>query len=236
MTDPGLELFYNLDLNRFYKIYTTIHEMLDVRGYTPIFPFLDKQQWIGQYLGFLAEIEDECNDFNIFNIVDNMSLIFKKGNKQLLVYFYPLDSKLCQNDMNYIHNMMTEKNTQHLIIVSSNKATPKVASVIGILGHNAQLFSEDELVYNVTKHQLVPKHTCTSPEERTVILNHFAKNKNGEIRADLLPAMFSCDIIARFYNFKIDDLIRIERARSDGFFDISYRIVTTPITEKDTTN
>lgn len=227
------ESLHCLDLNRFYRIYNTIYEMLNDRGYTPVQAQLSKKKWISCYLGYLAELDNDSSDMNVFGVIDNMTLLFKRGTKQLLVYFHPLDSKLCQSDMNCIHNLKSEKKCQHLVIVANNKATPKVSSVLGILGHHAQLFSENELVLNITRHQLVPKHTCIVGEERNIVLNMYATLPDGKQHNDLLPGMFTCDAIARYYNFKVDDLIRIERPRKDGFVDISYRIVIYPITDKD---
>ncbi len=232
MSDAA-ESLHNLDLNRFYRIYNTVYEMLADRGYKPLEAQLSKRKWVSRYLGYLAELEDDSNELDVFGIIDNMALLFKRGKKQLLVYFHPLDSKLCQNDMNYIHNLMSEKKAQHLVIVANNKATPKVSSVLGILGHNAQLFNEAELVFNVTKHQLVPKHVCVTGEERESILKTYATLPDGKQHIDLLPGMFTCDAVAKYYNYKVDDLIRIERPRKDGFVDISYRVVIYPITEKD---
>jgi DNA-directed RNA polymerase I, II, and III subunit RPABC1 len=232
MSDPAKDALHNLDLNRFFRIYRTVHEMLGDRLYIPVEKPLSKKAWVSRYLGHLAELEDDTEDMDVFGIIDKMNLLFKKGKKQLLVYFHPLDSKLRQMDMNYINTLMGEKGAQHLIVIANN-ATPKVCSVLGILGHNAQLFNEEELVFNVTRHQLVPKHTRMTGEERDHVLESFAKLPDGKIHIDLLPAMFTSDAIAKYYNFRVDDLIRIERPRMDGYFDLSYRVVTHPITEKD---
>lgn len=233
MSDAAIEAFYDLDLNRFYRIYTTIHEMLHDRGYTPNEEMMKKSEWTSQYLGFLAEIDDDTSDLDLFGILDSMTLLFTRNKKQLLVYFHPLDSKLAQNDMSYIRTLMSEKNALNLIMVANNNATPKVSSVLEILGHNAQLFSEEELLFNVTRHQLVPKHTLVTGEEREQILKTFTTLPDGKQHIDLLPGMFTNDAIVKYYNFRVDDLIRIDRPRKDGFVDISYRVVIYPITEKD---
>jgi len=232
-TDPAVESIYNLDLKRFYRIYRNVHHMLFDRGYKPTSKMLNEKQLISKYLGYLAELEDPDCELDVFGLIDNMALIFSKNGKQMLVYFHPLDSKLCQKDMNYIHTMMKEKNTHHLIIVANNNATPKVANVLGILGNRAQLFSEDELIFNVTKHQMVPRHSLASPEERKSILEMYTILEDGKQHLELIPGIFTVDPIVKYFNFKADDLIRIERPRKDGFFDLSYRIVTHPMTEKD---
>ncbi len=227
------ECLHQLDLDRFYRIYTTVYEMLGDRGYTPVESKLNKKKWISRYLGYLAELEDDSSEMDIFGIIDKMLLLFSKGKKLLLVYFHPLNSKLCQSDMNYIHNLLTEKKAQHLIIVANNRATPKVFNVLGIIGPNAQLFSENELMFNVTRHQLVPKHTRLDGSSRESVIKTFTTLPDGKQHLDLFPGMFTNDPIAKYYNFKVNDIIHIERPRKDGFFDISYRTVIYPITDKD---
>ena len=223
---------YSLDLDKFYRIYTVLHEMLADRGYKPLAETFSKEEFISNYLGYLAEFEEQSNEIDVFSIIDKLALLFERGKKKLLVYFHPLDSKLAQNDMNYIHNMMTVHDAHHLIIVANNKATPKVSNVLGILGSYAQLFSENELIFNVTKHQLVPKHSLVSEQEKAIILNTFTKMPDGSIHPELIPGIYTTDPIVKYYNFQPDDLIRIERPRKDGYFDLTFRIVTHPTTEE----
>ena len=233
MATSNAETLYSLDLNKYYKIYVTIHEMLGDRAYTPVHTPLSKEEYISNYLGYLAEFEDESNELDVFSIIDNLALVFQRGRKNLLVYFHPFDSKLAQNDMSYIHNMMNEKEAQHLIIVANNRATPKVSSVLGILGSYAQLFSENELVFNVTRHQLVPKHQKATDEEKAQILEKYTRMPDGNLHPELIPGIYTSDPIVKYYNFQPDDLVRIERPRKDGYFDLTFRIVTHPMNDKE---
>jgi DNA-directed RNA polymerase subunit H (RpoH/RPB5) len=226
----AIECFHNLNLNRFYRIYTTVHEMMANRGYTPVEMPLKKSEWISRYVGFLADLEDNVD---IFQIIDQLILLFQFGKKRLLVYFHPLDSKLCQNDMSYIQKLMTQKEAKCLVIVANSKATPKVANVLGILGHNAQLFEEDTLVSNPTKHQLVPEHTRLTGEEKDRVLEAYGTLPDKQVHSKLFPGLESTDPIAKYYNFKIGDLIQVKRPRVDGFYDLYYRVVVNPSNEKD---
>lgn len=229
MSDAN-DILYNLDLKRFYQIYKTVHQMLWDRGYESCDPFMTLKEYASFYTGLIAEHNEA------FDIIDNLVLLFEKNGKLLLVYFHPLDSKLCQSDMSYIHQLMGKQGAKQLIIIVNNNATPKVSSVFDILGHKAQLFREQELLFNVTKHQLVSKHTLVVDEERENILNYYARTEDGEIRLDLLPGIFSTDPVCKYYNFKLDDLIRIERPRPDGYSDVTFRVVIHPITDKDKKN
>ena len=136
--------------------------------------------------------------------------------------------------MNYVHELMKTNTAQQLIIVVNNKATPKVENVIGLLGNNAQLFFEGELVFNVTKHQLVPRHELVvDSAERDKILKLFTTLPDGHIHENLIPGMYTSDPVAKYYNYKVDDLIKVHRPRRDGYYDLTYRIVMYPMTDKD---
>lgn len=233
MAETAIDSLHSLDLNRLYKIYHTVHEMMLDRGYEPVEPWLKKKQWISKFLGLLAEAEDDTSDIDAFGVVDSLSLLFTKDKEQTFIYFHPLDTKLCQTDMSYIRTLMNEKGAQSLILVVNNKVTPKVSNVLEILGNEAQLFCEEELLFNVTHHQLVPKHRLLTGEEREQILNLYAKLPDGKHHLELIPGIFSNDAVSKYYNFKVDDLICIERLRPDGFYDLTYRVVIYPITDKD---
>ena len=78
-----------------------------------------------------------------------------------------------------------------------------------------ELFTQEELQYNITKHRLVPKHIKLSSDEakefkKTYGLKH--------------PAMILTDPVSRFYDFKRGDVIKIVRMSGEDEF-VTYRIV-----------
>lgn len=77
---------------------------------------------------------------------------------------------------------------------------------------NIELFNYNELMYNITKHHLVPKHTKLSSEERLSFVSTYGDN---------IPIIKKTDPVSRYWCFKPGDIIRINR--NDG--TISYRIV-----------
>jgi DNA-directed RNA polymerase subunit H (RpoH/RPB5) len=234
MAESAIDKLHDLNLAKYFTIYNNVHTMLKDRGYRALKPKKTRKEWISEYLGNLAELNDDAADVDIYKFIDLMVLLFKRKKSKLLVYFYPLASKLCQSDMNHIYILMRENKADELIIISNNKATPKVSSVIDILGENVQLFDEKELEINPTRHQLVPEFTLLSGERLQVVKEQYAKGPDGEIHLDVFPGMFTCDPIAKWYNYKINDIVEIRRPREhDNFTDISYRTVIMPITDRD---
>lgn len=73
---------------------------------------------------------------------------------------------------------------------------------------NVQIFNEKEFMYNPTEHELTPKQVIMSKEEAAVVLRSLS------VTADQLPIMSLDDPIAKYYDARIMDIIKI--FRDDG--------------------
>ena len=110
-------------------------------------------------------------------------------------------------------SIMQEMSINHTIVIYQNSITPVAKKVIEELQDvKIETFEEKTMRFNITKHRLVPKHTCL-PKSKS---DAFKKTYGVKI-----PVLLKSDPIARFYNFQRGDIIQIER--HDGF--VSFRIV-----------
>lgn len=110
---------------------------------------------------------------------------------------------------------MKESDVKHSIVLFEGTPTPMVKKVIidaAATGNLIEIFNIDDLQYNITKHYLVPQHILVNKEEADRIKTEIGTNFQ-QIRTD--------DPVARFYNFRKGDVIKI--VRRDGF--VSFRIV-----------
>lgn len=229
---------YTIDWERYYRIYDTVHQMLSDRGFDPVKPQLSLADWKSNIVGVLSELEDPDTVTNAFEIIDSLECFFKKRRPRqksdprlMHVYFYPLDTKLTQQEFHYVYVRMQDAAAQQLLIVVNTSPTPKVTSMLNNMGNNAQIFTEQELSFNITRHQLVPKHIRVDAEERNTVLQTYTI-KDGIEHSEWLPGLHTIDPICKYYNWVSGDIIRIERPRKDGFVNITYRIVTQPLSEK----
>ena len=83
-----------------------------------------------------------------------------------------------------------------------------------------ELFSRDEMQFNIMKHELVPHHIKLSPEE-VVKLRKELKCPKQELK---IPTMLTTDPVARFYGYGEGNCIKI--IRKNGY--VMYRIVKKP--------
>jgi len=98
---------------------------------------------------------------------------------------------------------MNENEITHVIIVYIETITPSAKKALeSPLNMEFEFFCIDELQYNVTKHNLVPKHERLSEENKIAF-----KEKYGV----QIPVLKSTDSVSRFYGYKRGDIIKIHR-------------------------
>ena len=111
-------------------------------------------------------------------------------------------------------NILKHAEIRHGIIIYRDNATPVARKMIQNNNNtiHIELFKEEELLYNITKHSLVPIHEYLSDKDTLIFKKTFGVK---------IPIILTTDAIVRFYNFKKGSIIRI--IRKDQY--ISYRIV-----------
>ena len=126
---------------------------------------------------------------------------------------FTLDIKININYIKDVTHMMNEQQIDHVILIYNGNITINAQNINEIKSiYNIEFFPEKSFMYNITKHQLVPKHEKllrNSDEYKSIV-----KEKLN------LPHMFESDPICKYYNFKCGDVIKITRKDI-----IIYRIV-----------
>jgi DNA-directed RNA polymerase subunit H (RpoH/RPB5) len=82
-----------------------------------------------------------------------------------------------------------------------------------------QTFSIDKLTFNVTKHELVPKHEIISEEEKQELLKRY----NIETE-DQLPIIKKSDPVAKYLGIKVGQVCRITRRSETYGSYLNYRL------------
>jgi DNA-directed RNA polymerase I, II, and III subunit RPABC1 len=139
-------------------------------------------------------------------------IIIGDSQEEQIIVFNNKESIAIANIKEYV-SFMNKSGINHAIVIYNNTITPQANKTIETLPDmEIEIFLERSLLYNITKHRLVPEHIKLSSAETQLF-----KKKYG-IK---LPVIQKSDAIARFYNFKPGDIIKI--IRKDGI--VAYRIV-----------
>lgn len=94
------------------------------------------------------------------------------------------------------------------IIIWSEKMSPAAKKTLIEMQSDYHLedFAEADLLVNITKHFLVPKHTIMSREEKNALIQRY------RLKDTQLPRILITDPVARYYGMRRGQVMRIERA------------------------
>jgi DNA-directed RNA polymerase I, II, and III subunit RPABC1 len=163
------------------KAYNTCVEMFQQRGYE------------------IAEQDDE------------RILAIKQDGAQICAFIPKYMTKFNVDRIQEYISMIKKMDVWHCLIVYKDSATPIAKKVVEDSQEIIiELFNEDELQYNLTKHFLVPKH----------ILKYKKTDKQSK-EFQKYPILLKTDPVSRFYGFDKGDIIEI--TRKNGY--VTYRIV-----------
>ncbi|EDQ91802.1 uncharacterized protein MONBRDRAFT_5835 [Monosiga brevicollis MX1] len=124
----------------------------------------------------------------------------------------PLNEQPRRSDLDFVVQRASDP-TDQLGVYFAND--PKVGIAVV-----RDFFEEKELVVNVTKHELVPKHFLQTPEEKAALLERY------KLKEQQLPRIKVTDPIARYLGLKRGQVVKIIRENSPtaGRY-VSYRLV-----------
>ena len=162
------------------KVIVVCKEMFEARGYTLL--------------------DEVCNEWGYF-----LKGQGTKKKRPVWVCILPMEDKFNVEMLKNYYEYFKRMTMMHIILVYRNSLTPSVKKTLHDIDVVVELFRYDELMYNILKHELVPRHTVIG-HERT---NH-----------QKFPILRRTDPVARFLAFQSGDIVQIER--SDGTLYIRY--------------
>ncbi len=189
-----------------FKVRKTVLEMLTDRGYT---------------------ITDLYNinftDFSILVDSNKIDIIAKKpNNEEVYVYFYTDSKNFGKNEFKNSVASIKENNENdiNIILVINDKINdPVKKEMIKPQYKNVEIFMKKLLTFNITRHDLVPKHTLLTEDEIQKIVDKYNTPKH------MFPKMLSTDPVAKYYGVKPGDMFEITRKSASVGKCLSYRIV-----------
>jgi DNA-directed RNA polymerase I, II, and III subunit RPABC1 len=197
------------DLSRLFKVWKTLRQMMEVRGYEKDTEIYDYPKWI-------SKIKEKKAIDGTYIKIDK-----KDPNKKIKLYYrYFPEQKINSDSIKQYLTIMRDTNINSGIIIVSGKLSQQAKQKIQDINKELQveIFTVNELVVNITEHELVPEHILLPKEEKDLLLKRY------KIKENQLPKILVTDPVARFLGLKRGDVVKITRVSETAGKYITYRI------------
>lgn len=180
------------------RVYKTIIEMLEDRHYN-----------VSDY-----QHQFTVDDIKTKYLENNLEIIVthNTNNKQLIVLFYT--GKFGIREVNELINSLKKRKLNNVILVVEEKLTSFGLKALKNSEINYEIFLRKHLIFNITKHTLVPKHILLNKDEKNKLL------KTLQCKLHQLPKILKTDPISKYFNALTGQVFKIYRKN-----EIYYRVV-----------
>jgi DNA-directed RNA polymerase subunit H (RpoH/RPB5) len=173
----------------------------------------------------LTDRGENASDILHFSKSEIHAIIDKNSGKMFSIVVdhnmivYDMSTKFKLADVKkYVEDNITDDVNLVIIIEKDNE---NVKKCVNICDTDFQVFSLQELQFNKSKHELVPKHELIKNESdiKTILTNYQLKSKS------LLPCILTSDPMAKYFNAKNGNVMKITRVSPTAGETIVYRVV-----------
>ena len=196
--------------SKLFKVWKTLNKMMEDRGYSKN----DNSNL--KYDEFIAKLNIDKKMYGIFAKVDPAD----PDNIIRTYYEYIPNPKINMENIKDFFELMKESKVNSGIILLSGKLSQQAKQKLSEINTQLQveMFSLNELVVNITEHELVPKHILLTPEEKKKLLERY------RIKDSQLPKILSTDPVARYLGLTRGQVVKIVRVSETAGRYITYRI------------
>jgi DNA-directed RNA polymerase I, II, and III subunit RPABC1 len=200
------------EVRRLWKVYRTIHQLCHDRGY------------LVSQADMEMDYEQFRSQFARNNVVDRSMLMFlvqKRDDptEQLTVFFPDERSVGIKTARKYCEKMIAQGIRRGIVIyIKSITASAQKVFTASAKKVEIETFQEAELLVNITRHQLVPKHVVLTPEEKATLLQRY------RLKETQLPRIQINDPVAKYYGLKRGQVVKIIRASETAGRYLTYRL------------
>lgn len=138
----------------------------------------------------------------------------------IYVDFCPDSTGVGTKQVRAFNHIVDENNFHTGIFITQTPISPSAVRLLsGIPGRICEHFQEQDLLVNITRHELVPKHVLLSPEEKARLLERY------RLKESQLPRMQVSDPVARYLGLRRGQVVKIIRKSETAGRYASYRWV-----------
>ncbi|XP_076893684.1 DNA-directed RNA polymerases IV and V subunit 5B-like [Bidens hawaiensis] len=200
----------SVESHRYYLSRRTLLEMLRDRGYDISDSDIDIT---------LRQFRDlHGHDVDVDRLRISAAHVADPDNKVLAVFCGPGIVKV--NVIRWITTqIMNKENLSRLIIVVQNHITSQAMKAVELFPFKVEIFQITDLLVNITKHVLKPKHRVITDAEKEKLLQKFNLDEKQ------LPRMSQKDAIAQYYGLEKGQVIEVTYNGEITGLHVTYRCI-----------
>ncbi|OWM78907.1 DNA-directed RNA polymerase V subunit 5A-like [Punica granatum] len=200
----------SIESHRYYLARRTLLEMLHDRGY--VVPQSDLNQ-------SLEEFRAACTQNPDVERLRICSAHRSDHSKRIMAIFCG-PSIVKVNVMRHIGSQIANKDSlSGLILVLQSEITNPAMKHVENWAFKVEIFQITDLLVNITKHVLKPKHRVLTEDEKQKLLKKYS------IHEKQLPRMLLKDAIARYYGLEKGQVVKITHSGEITGSHVTYRCV-----------
>ncbi|KAK9716376.1 hypothetical protein RND81_06G229000 [Saponaria officinalis] len=187
--------------SKMHRVYTTVMEMLNDRGYLVSDLTMTKEHFIESY------DDNFSSHFCVTKRADDTD--------QILVLFTAVLSTQTVRET----KSQMEREGVHTVIFVVRRHMTSIARTMceSSAKVHFEIFMETELLFNVTKHKMVPKHQLLTEDEKKSLLLKYTLTESE------IPRIQVTDPIAKYYGLRRGQVLKIARRSESAGKYITYR-------------
>lgn len=198
-------------IDSIFSAFQTMLEMLE-----------DREYYISNEIKIIKKEEIRLKYFNESKNGFNM-LFSKISTKEKLLMSFKFDeSILKKEDLSNYTKKMKEDDIRRGIIIGFDNISIIVKKCLREINsktrYTLEYFKIQDLEFNITKNEIIPKHFLVSQNEKKIVL------KKYNLKQNKLPKILITDPMACYLGLKKGDMVKILRASPQIGYYIFYRI------------
>ncbi|KAL7276221.1 DNA-directed RNA polymerases II 24 kDa polypeptide (RNA polymerase II subunit 5) [Rhizina undulata] len=211
---------------RLYQCWKTVHEMVQDRGYEISDEELNLS--LDEFRRLYCDSEGRPQRKSLsFKANPSAAMIAKHGSTTpgqpssvgTVWVEFATDANIGIKHMRaFVHTISAEKFQTGIFVCQNHPTSAAMKVTPAAAPASIEVFLEADLLVNITKHELVPKHILLSKEEKKKLLERY------RLKESQLPRIQSADPVAKYMGLKRGMVVKIVRKSETSGRYASYRL------------
>ncbi|KAE9588629.1 hypothetical protein Lal_00003276 [Lupinus albus] len=200
----------SIESHRYYLSRRTVLEMLKDRDYSV--PSSDIEISLSEFRAIYGQNPDvERLRFSATHHSD--------PSKRILVIFCGPGVVKVNVIRNIAGQIVNRETLTGLILIVQNQITAQALKAVKIFSFKVEIFQITDLLVNITKHVLKPKHELLTEKQKQILL------KKYNLEEKQLPRMLQTDAISKYYGLERGQVVKVTYSGEVTELHVTYRCV-----------